>query len=506
MCNNYVTIIVDSMVNKMKVKQFIVVLTLSVLILSGCQMAPNEQSVISKNDGYFESSLVATQAEDETIPTQMMVDEHFTSTDGTVQFHLNIDQSIAAPKMPAVEVEPCSITSQDIERVAKVLLGDVVFYEKESSSNPQYSKSQYQEMITRLAPYANMEAMTDLVGEDQAEDMLDSVKQIIDYITNAMENAPEENPHTLCDWTLKKERVYNDSTVDIGERALGEDDDWLVATAEKDGMGYTYMVIARDQEDYKLNRFILQLGGASIDTYTDRLIYWAELCRTEYPTQEQIQAARDKVIDLLADMQFGEWQIVLCEVENVSMAEEPEYILRIRAMPKLNGVPAISGQESISKSDDYTGAYALTQATFLMSANGEIINMELDSPIKVKSVLNENVKVLAFDQLIERMKQHLSLSDATTFAMDTFGVSTTRLEELEQQFGEDLVCHVEITELEYGLGRVMVKNSTDSYYYVPVLILRGKANFVGADTGNTYLYGYLKTMLNMNAVDGSIIG
>lgn len=506
MNNSYVANIADSMVNDMKLKLYFVVLTLSIFILYGCQAAPDEHSVISKNDGYFESALVATQAEDETIPTQITVDEFFSSTDGTVQFHLNIDQSIATQKLPAVEVEPSHITSQDIERVARVLLGDVDFYEKEPSSNPQYSKFQYQEMIARLTPFSNMEAMTELVGSYQAKDMLENVKQTIAWITNAMESAPAENPHVLCDWTLKKERVYNDSPWDIGERALGEDDDWLVATAEKNGMGYTYMVIVRDQEDYKLNRFILQLGGDSIDTYTDRLIYWSQLCRTAYPTEEQIDAAQKKVIELLENMEFGYWQIVSSKVENVSMAEDPEYILRIRAVPNLYGIPAISAQDNILKYDDYTGAYALTQATFLMSANGEIIHMELDSPINVKPVLNENVKVLSFDQLIERTKQHLSLSEAATFAMDTFGVSSTRLEELEQQFGEDLICHVEINELEYGLGRVMVKNSTDSYYYVPVLVLRGKADFVGENTGNAYLCGDLKTMLSINAVDGSIVG
>lgn len=489
----------------MKKKLLIVVLSLTIFILSGCQASPGSQSVISKNNGDFESALTSTQTVENTIPSQIQLVNDFYSTDGSVQFHLNISQTITVEKMPAVEVIPMTITSEDMQRVAKALLGEVQFYEREPSSNPQYSKFQYQKMLSRLTPYANMTAMTELVGEDQAEIMLNNIKQIIDWITNALESAPEDNPHTVCDWTFKKERIYNNSTEDIGNRTLAEDSDWLVATAEKDGMGYTYMVVTRNQDDYKLNRFILQLGGASIDTYTDRLIYWSKLCRTGEPTQEQIETVQDKVMDLLDKMELGEWHIADVSVEVYEVGTEPEYFLQFYAVPVLNGVPAIYGQENLSASEDYTGAYALTQASFLMSANGDLLHMELDSPVEIKSLLNDNVTTLSFTQLSERIQQHLSLSDASEFAMDTFGLSTVRLEELETQWGEELVCSVDINQMEFGLGRVMVENTTDSYYYVPVLLLRGKASFVGASTGKVYLNGYTKTLLCINAVDGSIV-
>lgn len=489
------------MVITMKKKRLFAVLALGTFLLSGCQAAPEDQSVVSKNDGSFESALTSTQAAEETMPSHVQLAENFASTDDSVQFHMNIDQTLIAGNMPVVEVVPSSITSEDMQRVAKALLGDVEFYEREPSSNPQYSKSQYQQMLARLTPYANTEAMADLVGEDQAEDRLDSVKQTIDYITNAMETAPEKNPHATCDWTFKKERVYNNGEWDIGERTLGEDDDWLVATAEKDGLGYTYMVIARDQEDYKLNRFSIQLGGASVDTYTDRMIYWSKLCRTGEPTQEQMQAAQDKVMELLKKMDLGQWQIADTQVEVDTMGAEPEYLLRIIAVPLLNGIPAIYGQENVAKSDDYAGAYALTQASFLMSANGDVIDMELDSPIEVKSVINENVATLPFSQLVERAQQHLSLSDA-----EAFGLSVAILEE---QFEEKVICHVDITQMEYGLGRVMIENTTDRYYYVPVLMLRGNVEYRGENTGTVYYsnaYHGLDNLLCINAVDGSIIG
>lgn len=460
-------------------------------ILTACAANPTQDVVISKNDGTFETAIEMTQPAGETSPTQVQLADDFTSTDGSVQFHMDIDQAILAERMPVVEVAPRMITSEDIERVARVLLGDVHFYEQEPDYDAQYSKQQYQEMIALWAPYANIEAMADLVGMGQAEETLDLVKRWMDVLTEKMETAPEENPLTPCDWTLKNASFYNENI---------EDDGWLVATAEKDGMGYKYMVISNDQGDYKLNRILIQLGGASVDPHINRKIYWSKLCRTGEPTKEQIQAAQEKVMALLEEMDLGQWQIANTEIQVDWPGAEKQYVLQINAVPVLNGIPAIYGQENIAQSEDYTGAYVLTQATFLMSANGDLLNMELDSPIEVKSVLNENVATLTLAQLLERAQQHLSLSDA-----DNYGMSVTMREEY---CDEKILCYVEISQMEYGLSRVMVKDTTDSYYYVPVLVLSGNVEYRGEDTGTVYYsdadFGP-DTLLWINAVDGSII-
>lgn len=423
------------------------------------------------------------------------------STDDSVQFHMSIDQEFETDRMPVVEVVPRSIASEDAERVAKALLGDVAFYEREPSSNPRYSRSQYQEMISRLVPYSNLEAMANLVGTDNAESMLESFKQGINLLTEAMETAPEENPHIPCDWTLKKERIYNNSDEDIGNRTLGEDDDWLVATAKKDGMGYTYMVIYRNQPDYKLNRFNLQLGGASVYTSWDRQIYWSKLCRTSKPTQQELQAIQKKVMALLVKLDLGQWQIADTQVVVYGTDEAPEYLVYVYATPILNGVPAVYGQENTQKSNDYSGAYAMTQATFLMSPNGDLLDMELDSPLEIKSLINENVAKLSLSQLLERAKNHLTLSDA-----GNFGLPADQVAIYEQHFEEKILCHVTIARAEYGLARIMAENTTDCYYYVPALMLWGKIEYCGETTGETYFNIADNHILCINAVDGSIIG
>lgn len=489
----------------MKKRIYSVGIVLIAALLTACQAVPDKQSIVNKNGGRFEATLEMTRKPDETLQGQIQLAEDFTSTDGSVKFHMVIDQSLSTEKMPVVEVVPHKLTSADTQRVAEALLGDVEFYEREPSVNPKFSKSQYQQMLNRLIPYSNMEAMTELAGPSAGE-TLELTKDLITYITQAMETAPEEDPHSLCDWTLKKERFYNNGSLDIGGRPLHEDDDWLVATATKEQMGYTYMVIVRDQKDYKLNRFSIQLGGATVEPSLDRKIYWSKLCRTGKPTPEQISRVEDQVMGIMEEMDLGQWKIARTEIEIYSSASEPEYMVRVDLVPVLNGIPAIYGQGNPDLSEDYTGAYVLTQASFLMSANGDVIDMELDSPIEVKSIINENVATLPFNQLMERAQQHLSLSDA-----GNYGMSDAMIKMLEKEYQEEISCIVDISQIEYGLSRVSVKNTTESYYYVPVLVFRGNIQYQGMSTGTIYFdfadYGVdLDTLLWVNAVDGSIIG
>lgn len=115
-------------------------------------------------------------------------------------------------------------------------------------------------------------------------------------------------------------------------------------------------------------------------------------------------------------------------------------------------------------------------------------------------ILNDNVQTLEFDELLEKAKTHLSLYDYYEYAKDVMYDS-------EQVFD----CTVNITEMEYGLTRVKVPNTKDSYYYVPAITLRGNYQAYAADSGerwfdsNDWWNGEQQTLLVLNAVDGSVI-
>ena len=424
---------------KSKSRIHILHLLLCVFILSACASNSTQHIEASKSDTGYDEFRENSQVANNQETTRVQIITDFTNTDGSVQFNINIDEEIYDGAMPIIEVVPSTITSEDMERVAKSLFGDVEFYD----------------------------------------------------------GGPEENQFIPCNWTLKPDSYYNESG------ASG--DEWLLANVKIDDMYGKFMVIVRDQGDYKLNRFNFQLGAVSLDTFLDRQIYWANLCRTAEPTQEQIEAVQNNVMDMLKKMDLGDWHIAETEVIVIETGGEPEYLLQIKIVPEFNGIPAIYGQRNITHSDNYTGAYTLTQATFLMSPNGDLIDLELDSPVEIKSVVNENVVTLSVERLAERIMHQLSLCDVDTFTTSTWGITFEQVTEEVTEREEALVVRVNISQMEYGLGRIMAKDTTDSYYYVPVMLLSGTVDVIGSESGEVYLSGYEKPLLCINAIDGSII-
>lgn len=348
-------------------------------------------------------------------------------------------------------------------------------------------------MLDRLEPYSDLEAMTDLVGPISAEDQLQNVTNSIDIIREAMKTAPEENPLTPCDWKLKKERVYNDTADEIAGRSPDEDTDWLVATAEKDGIGYKYMVVCQNQGDLKLNRFLLQLGGASVDSHTDRQIYWSKLCRTGDPAPQQIQDVNRKVLTYLSKMDLGQWEIAETKLEVYGGGPEPEYTLRVQAVPVLSGVPTVGSQ-----SDDQNGTYAPTKAAFLMSVNGDLIQMELDTPLVIQA--NEPVALSPVSELMDRVQKELAMSE-----VGNYGMSADQIATLERSSQEEITCFVTIDQAEYRLTRTLAEDETGICTYVPVLAVGGTVEYRGETPQTVYHKNTLRDLLSIIALESTIV-
>ena len=76
-----------------------------------------------------------------------------------------------------------------------------------------------------------------------------------------------------------------------------------------------------------------------------------------------------------------------------------------------------------------------------------------------------------------------------------------------------MTCKVDICQLEYGLIRVKVPNTDESYYYVPGMILYGTIDYWGEASGNILASSgdpilsnsRIVPLVALNAVDGSFI-
>lgn len=484
----------------MRKKDFCIGLV-ALFLLSGCQQTPGQNAVVSKNDGAFDANVIVSASEhhdpDETQSVQYS--ETFTSTDGSVTFLVAVDEEVTAADMPVLEAVPHFLTAEDAKRVAQALFGDAVFYEQELVFHEKFSKSEIQEKINRWMPYTSMEAVNELYGYEMQDDISETVKSFIEEYTEMYETAPEENVHEICNWVFRKFSEYYYTEEELAGKDLSNENDEINATVRFHGYPYLVMVSNRNKSDFKVNNIAACFYDGLNPSNIDELIFMAELCRTEEPTEEQIEMIRTKAAKMLEDMELGQWKIDECYVETTYKGNIPEYTVCVNAVPVLNGMAVIRQPQlgSLRGEDAYSASYYYTDARFKFSANGDFIFFHIYSPLEVKETLNPNVAVKSIEELMEAARQYLRNTDAYAY--------NYLYEVQHSMIQEEVDCTVTVTKLEYNLVRVKVPMTEVNYYYVPGIVLKGTAEYTGKESGKLYYTSEDLTLVSLNGVDGSVV-
>lgn len=479
--------------------------------LCACQTNPSSPVVISKNDGSFDANISKSATEEIKTAENIQYSDKFSSTDGSIEFTVNIEQTLSTSPMPVVEVGPHKFLPDDVKRVANVLFEDANFYEREPSQKPSYSKEQIQNTIARWSKYANNTTMAELIMDRSNElvvDHVDLLKYYIAQYTEKLDTAPVDNPHIFCDWVFKKDSHYNNLEAEIGGGSQFDELDVIYSTVENGDIEYIFTASTHDAADYKLNTIDVTLSSGVGPAEIDLMIYRAMLCRTSKPTNEQILSISKKAQNMLDLMELGNWVVTNTYIETSDFEDIAEHVVIVEATLAFNGVAAIYGQKtpSATATNTYTTYYPVSKAVFGFSANGTLVHFRMQSPVDIKEVINPNVVTLSFDKLLETAKSDLVLRDAHA----GYGVPADMVYMCEEVLNEDLICKSEISTLNYGLVRIDVADSDCTYYYVPAIVLKGNVDYYGKDTGNLCISGsdYRTGDLNLiwiNAIDGSII-
>lgn len=484
-------------------------------ILTACAANPTQPVVVSKNDGSFDTNVIQPAAEDPAVGSAepVVYTDEFTSTDKSVTFTYNINYQLPAMDNPVVEVVPHFLTAEDAKRVATALLEDADWYEGQILTAPEYTKEEILEKINRWSQYTNTELVSELYARESeyTDSVINTVKGFIERYSDLYESAPSGAPKA-CEWTFKKLSHYFDPPEALAGKDLSDDDDAIQAVAKVGDLEYSYRVWTRNQSDYKINTISISLGGEFSPHGIDSAIYQARLCRTEKPTEENVAAAVTKAEKMLAGMDLGQWKVDTSSVLTTFYGDIPEYMINVTAVPVFNGAPAVREPQIQNVKSDvpYASHYFLADVYFQFSANADLVSFHMDAPVDIKEVVNENVAAKSLDELMELAKNHLTLSDCYEY-----GLSAENIDGALENYGENLNCHVDLSQMEYGLLRVKVPNTDDSYYYVPGIVLSGSVDYLGSKTGTVYQplerwhfntgYSRIYPIIALNAVDGSIV-
>lgn len=488
----------------MKKRQALLYVSIIAFLLSACQDSPKKSVVTSRNDGSFDTNVVQS-AEESHAPDateSLTVFDTFVSTDGSVTFQVEVQNSINTPDMPVIEVVPHTLTEEDARNVAFALCGSSAnFYEAEPMLNERYSKREIIAQINRWAPYTSTEGMQYLFpGMDQGfwESNAQTLQESISYLTSVYLNeSTQDYSHSPCQWTFHKSSHYLYGAETAASYDSSRDNDeisiWAPIGNGEDGRYRIVTISRRDKKDYKLNN-VSYMATNSGPLMIDYALYRAEKLRTDRPTEEQIEEAVHKAQTILEQIGLGTWKVAFSAVETSPTGNVVEYMIRLTAVPVFQGVAAIHRpQLGNLKSDTvYASNYYLTEATFGVSADGTLMDFTLYSPVDTKQVINENVKTMTSEEMMERAKEHLSLSDAYEYGP---------LENITAEY----TCTVQITQVEYGLTSTKVPNSDESYYYIPAAMFSGNVEYCIEDTGEVLYFQEDVPLLMLNAVDGSVV-
>lgn len=473
---------------------------LAAVFLCGCQAAPNKPVIVSKNDGSFDVNVVrsathptggaGTASEPE--ESLFRYQDDFTSTDGSVAFHMDIQEHYPDRAMPVVEVAPHFFTGEDAKRIAHVLFAERDYYEAEPLCAPVYSKAELQDRIARWTTHTGNAGMG---PGDYSE--IRSV--FLEKYAVLLETAPEENPHIPCKWTFQKSSNYINTPEDAAKMDTSGDNDEIQATVKVGEIPYLFWVSTRNRSDFKISNLFAYPDHRDSPATADYYIFRQMLCQTEKPSEEDLEKVKARAEALLKQMDVGDWVVDQCylkEIENYDSDSLPEYTIVVTAVPGFRGAAALRlPQYSTIKSEaSYASNYYLTDVQFAFNISGELVNLEMRAPVDVVSVINEDVQTLSKETLMELAKDYSTYSDYATYG-EPYEIEYT---------GEKLECRVTIGSAEYGLARVKAPNTDDSYYYVPAILFQGTAESFGKDSGSLYSQGRPVSLL-LNAVDGTVI-
>ncbi len=486
-------------------------MVLVITMLCGCQANPDNDVVISKNDGAFDANVLqsATEPAGNTISVQYT--DTFTSTDGTVEFSLNINENIMEAAMPVVEVVPHFLSGEEVEHFCVTVLGEGNFYLDKPEELMTYSRQQLQTMIARWSEYTTADALEKIgcstYGDGVAELHIKEIKDRIAEYTKRLENTSENTQPAPCNFVFDSISYsgyegYEDSPLDNRK--------YIEARADRGELGY--LIYAGLGKTGAIQESTMSISiGARSPMFIDHNIFYSWLCRTDYPTQEQIDAAQNKAQAILDEIGLGEWTLDTYVQSNV-MDHATEYQICVMAQPAIRGIPTIQNPAYIVSNMNgegvYSSHYDFTSANFQFAPDGTVMYAGLFSPTDEYQMLNENVATMPMDDLIQRAKEHLSLSDYYAY-----GVNSYDMEQIFPDVTEEIVCRINICKLDYGMLRVPVKDTNDHYYYVPGIALSGTIDFYGKETGNYYgstngaeVDGKsMVTVLTLNAIDGTVI-
>ncbi|MHB1313926.1 MAG: DUF6034 family protein [Christensenellales bacterium] len=459
----------------------LLLILLALFAATGCQPTPDEPPVVGKNN--TNALVEGTEAPYE-VPTHWKEQKPITLNDLTVE----IDADIVMPdvtKIPVYSVKDKRFTQEEADKIIAVLSeGKQLYSPTETRADAERSLLEHKKELKRLK-----EADVSAFGSEEArETRIYVCEQMIKETEKQLKELPEtvvEEPPVL----VFKRYIYEN--FDYGDRIAVSVD---LGKAERAGIG-----IKNGTNEDNPSSFIAFSNGSSYEAYNEAK--HEVLAEDGLPvglktTKEQAIAQAQAMLDKLGITYMKLSLIRPAYLRDVYTQNVYENIQgwQVIYTRVAEGIPVMflkdmyaSGRSFPASNDSsYNTMYEYEEISFYIDDTG-ITRIDWIGPMEFLDTLNENVKLIAFSEIQQRVREQLPKKYAG------------------KALSETTLVHVNSMKLEYM--RVRVKDSQTDYMLIPVWNVYGYNNTTSFPGGKPKLnpQNYTETLLTINATDGSVI-
>lgn len=446
------------------------------LLLCACVPTPEEEVVIHKNEGTLEQQLAATPVPDyleetgaNTLRLSLNVPERVQENfDGNAvggHLYIEMDAEVEVPNVEKVSVLRGQVgyePEKAAERIAKLLLGDGPYI------RPGHSERAYAEV--HLAFFQKWLNALDQKPYGPAADydaIRNEVQQHLDAYAESYRMATGENDHPSQPWTGSFDDAKEAISISSGEKGIG--------MHNGDVSNFTY-------------------GAGSHPSFGG----WMDHPRG--PRNEEERQWLHNAADFANSLGYA--RVIPQYINDADEMTRMRYSVEtgfesgykvFSLLPVYEGIPVypyvtMYGSDTGRQAAGVPFARNLDQEEIFGTLyNGEVVQLQWNSPFTVTRIENENVPLLPFERIMEIFKRQVFMS-------------------VYLDAGYDMTYKV--AGIQFSYMRVQVPNS-DEYRLVPVWDFIGYVVYdwdaTPGEKAISQAFFERMSILTINAVDGSVI-
>ncbi len=450
---------------------FMTIVLVLVLALSAFQKTPDAPIVTNKKDSKLETAILSKDAPKESLNPDAEWKEQLTSADNNVT--ININAVVEAPEVPQISVVSCMphyFTLDETKNAISLFYGDATLYDN-SLSDKDWLETEIIKSRADLE-YLKRNGEYPLIEDQEAQRV----------VTNL-----EEEVAWLEDKIVRLEADYQtvlEESAGVGEIELKENDN-----------GAESVNVRNDQippmQFYVFNDKNVNDAAMEYEITGSDLSSSIPLQATE---QLDINISR-KDAERKALEVASSCGVLECKVVSAAKAQVSGQLSYVFTLGRLvGGVPSIpvpnyEGTRAFgADGKEYREPWRQENIQIVVNDKG-VVGFLWEYPPEILKVLNENVALMPYIEIKKIAKNQLQ----RTQTADEF--------ELNSNGGKV----VEINRIVFNMMRVAQKESSDSYYYLPVWDFLGKTVDNNMETQEDDVPVSEKSFLTINAIDGSII-